>query len=233
MSENTNTNQRIKTPFNDYRYPHPKTKDPLPGAKYPAQALWDVSNPGKIIFKVSDGVFGGGDNSYKKKQQEIEGPERNAIFALLLEAARDPNFEKSVYSIKRKTFVREGGQSRMSDRPIVQAQFTVLRDKSTGVVSLGFSKSDFKALFVFDKPSDSELVDYINGEYVPATARMSRLYVEGYVGWISTPLTQLETEKYTPPKPRNSGNGNSGNGNYQSRQNQNSTPDFDDDMPDF
>ncbi len=247
MSENSFGNAREKTPLNDYRFPHPSTKEPVGGGKYNAQMMWELANNGKIIFKVSDGVFnqGGNDQSYRKKQQEIDGFERNAIFQLLMDAATQPDFDKAQYLIKRRQFVREGGQGRLSDRPIVQAVFTVIRDKN-GVVSLGYTKSDYKALFVFDKASDSELVDFVNGEYVPAHARMSRIYVLGYVNTVQSFLNSKEFANYKPREPKggngggnnnrgggnsygnNNGGGNRGGGNSYGGGN-----DFDDDIPDF
>ncbi|WP_275276166.1 hypothetical protein [Klebsiella quasipneumoniae] len=210
FNNGNNGNSRPKTPLNDYRYPHPKTKEPLPGGKYPAQAYWELTAAGKVVFKVQDGVFGGGDNAYKKKEIEMIAFERNAIFQLLREAATDPNFTKSQYTVRDRQFIREGGQAKMSDNPMTIGVFTVIRD-SNGVVQLGFSKSDFKALFVFDNARESTLVDFVDGEFKPAHARMSRLYVLGYLSAVEGWLNAAEFSRYQPPKPKNGGNGN-GNG---------------------
>lgn len=229
MSENNFNNAREKTPLNDYRWAHPATNEPLPGAKYPATMQWELSNNGKIIFKVNDSVYQPGDNSaYKKKQVEIEGSERGAIFELLRHAAADSTFTKAQYHIKRKQPVREGATFRMSDRPIVQATFTVIRDEN-GVIKLGFSKSDFKALFSFDKLSFSDLTEFVNGEYRPATGLMSRIHLRGYLNWVEAFLIGKEYANYTPKPPKGQTN-NSGGGQ---RSRSNNTPDYDDDLPDF
>lgn len=230
MAENSFGNAREKTPLNDYRWQHPATQDPLPGAKYPATMQWELANNGKIIFKVNDGVFQQGDsNAYKRKQQEIEGAERNAIFELLLEAANCSDFTKAQYQIKRKQFVREGGAGRMSDRPILQATFTVIREQD-GTVKLGFTKGDFKALFVFENIGDSELSEFVDGGYRPAKGLMSRIHVRGYIRFIGNFLDSKEYSNYTPkaPKGQSNGSGNSygGNNNKNSQQ-------YDDDIPDF
>lgn len=229
MSEQNFGNQREKTILDDYRWAHPHTNAPLPGAKYPATINWAIGNTGKIIFKVNDGVYSGsGDQSYKKKQQEIELTDRNAIFELLLHAVVDPNFIKAQYQIKRKKFLREsGGSGRMSDQPLVEATFTVIRE-SNGIIKLGFTKSDFKALFEFDSLSDSVLMNFVDGEYRVDHNLNSKIYVKSYIGSIRDFLDGKEFSKYTPRPPK--GQTNNGNNN---RNSGNNTQDFDDDLPDF
>lgn len=209
---NGNGNSRPKTPMNDYRYPHPKTKDPLPGGKYRAQGFWELTSSGKVVFKVQDGVFSQGDNAYKKKEVELDAIERNAIFQLLREAATEPTFTKSSYTVKDFGFVKQGGESKLSDQPITKATFTVIRDQN-GVVQLGFSKSDFKALLVFDNARESTLMDFVDGEFRPAHARMSRLYVMGYLSAVEGWLNFEENARYQPPQRKNNAGNNNNRGN--------------------
>lgn len=204
---------REKTPFNDYRLPHPKTTTPINGGKYPAQALWDVDTSGNVVFKVQDGVFGDQKDG-RKKQVKMSFADRGSLFNLIRQSCSEKDFTKAQYTIKKKDWVFSNGRSAISDEPIVQAVFTVIRDDN-GLISFGYSKGDFKAKFDFVGPNDNELMFHKAGEYVEDAGMCSRLYAMSYVDWIQGELTSLELKGYVPPKPREpvSGGGNSGS-NY-------------------
>ena len=70
---------RKKSFLNDWRQPHPATDAPLEGGKYPAQFMWEVTNAGKIVLKISDGVFKEGAKS-PHKEVEMNGYDRNILF---------------------------------------------------------------------------------------------------------------------------------------------------------
>ncbi|UVD32266.1 hypothetical protein [Vibrio phage phiKT1028] len=207
-------NARQKTIFNDFYGVHPTTLQPVEGAKFPGQMLWEIANNGRILFKADDKRYNPNDNqAYKKKECEMGYGDRNMIFDLLIEAATDATFTKAQYTVKKRSFVRQNGQSKMSDQPIAQGQFTVIRDQQ-GVISLGYSRGDYKVLFTFDRPGFSELNFFENGEWVPATGRMSQMWVRSYVNRVRKFLDQKEDENYQPPKPKNGGgNNNWGGGN--------------------
>ncbi|BAW98330.1 phage protein [Vibrio phage pTD1] len=215
-------NARQKTIFNDFYGVHPTTLQPVEGAKFPGQMLWEIANNGKILFKADDKRYNPNDQqAYKKKECEMGYGDRNAIFELLLEAASDPTFTKAQYTVKKRSFVRQNGQSKMSDQPIAQGQFTIIRDQQ-GVISLGYSRGDYKILFTFDRPGFSELNFFENGEWVSGAGRMSQIWVRSYVNRVRKFLDQKEDENYQPPKPKNGngggnnnwgGNGNNNNGN--------------------
>lgn len=214
MSQQQQGNARQKTIFNDYYGIHPQTQHPVEGAKFPGQMLWELANNGKVLFKADDKRYNPNDQqAYKKKECELGYADRNMIFELLLAAADDPTFTKAQYTVKKRSFIRTGGQSKMSDQPIAQGQFTVIRD-ANGVISLGYTRSDYKVLFCFDRPGFSELSFFENGEWVPGTGRMSQMWVRSYVNRVRKFLDQKEDDIYQPPKPKNNnGGGNNGWGN--------------------
>ena len=220
MSQQHQGNARVKTHFNDFYGTHPTTASPAEGAKFPGQMLWEIANNGKILFKADDKIYNPNDNqAYKKKECEMSFSDRNMIFELLLEAATDPKFTKAQYTVKRRAFVRQGGQSKLSDQPIAQGQFTIIRDQN-GVISLGYTRGDYKILFTFDRPGFSELMFFENGEWVQGAGRMSQTWVRSYVKRVQKFLDQKEDETYQPPKPKNGGNGN-GNGGWGNNNNNN------------
>ncbi|UPT54045.1 hypothetical protein [Vibrio phage phiKT1019] len=207
-----NSNARVKTPLNDFYAVHPTTAQPVEGAKFPGQMLWEFANNGKVLFKADDKRYNPNDQqAYKKKECEMEAADRNMIFELLLEAANDENFTKGQYIIKKQTFIRQNGQSKLSDQPIAQGQFTVIRDPN-GVISMGYTRGDYKILFVFTAPGHSELRFFENGEWVSKEGKMSQMWVRSYVKRMGGIINTKEMEIYQPPKPKNGG-GNGGWGN--------------------
>lgn len=209
-------NARVKTPLNDFYGIHPTTKEPVEGAKFPGQMLWEFANNGKVLFKADDKRYNPNDQqAYKKKECEMSSADRNMIFELLLEAANTPTFTKAQYVIKRRGFVRQNGQSKMSDQPLTQGQFTIIRD-ANGVISLGYTRGDYKVLFTFDRPGFSELNFFEDGQWVSGAGRMSQTWVRAYVAATRDFLNQKEMEIYQPPQPknRNGNGGGNGNGNW-------------------
>ncbi|AUR81014.1 hypothetical protein FDJ25_gp075 [Vibrio phage Aphrodite1] len=207
-----NGNARVKTPLNDYYGVHPQTAQPVEGAKFPGQALWEFANNGKVLFKADDKRYNPNDQqAYKKKECEMEASDRNMIFELLLEAANDETFTKGQYTIKKHQFVRQNGQSKLSDQPIAQGQFTVIRDQN-GVISMGYTRGDYKILFVFSAPGHSELKFFENGEWVSKEGKMSQMWVRSYVKRMGGILNTKEMEIYQPPKPKNNNWNNNNNG---------------------
>ncbi|QGZ14377.1 hypothetical protein [Photobacterium phage PDCC-1] len=210
----SNGNARVKTPLNDFYAVHPTTAQPVEGAKFPGQMLWEIANNGKILFKADDKRYNPNDQqAYKKKECEMDPSDRNMIFELLLEAANDENFTKGQYAVKKYAFVRQNGQSKLSDQPITQGQFTVIRDQN-GVISMGYTRGDYKVLFTFTAPGHSELRFFENGEWVTREGKMSQMWVRSYVKRMGGILNTKDMEVYQPPKPKNGGSwNNNGGGN--------------------
>lgn len=238
MSYQQNNNRptpqpRKKSFLNDWRQPHPASDAPLEGGKYPAQFMWEVTNAGKIVLKISDGVFKEGAKS-PHKEVELGAYDRNVLFETLLEASDNPDFKTKQLIVKKHQFVRTGGQSRMSESPITQVTLTIIRDEK-GQITLGYSKGDYKVTTRFKGPNSSVIM-YKNeaGEVVEDHGCMSRMYLRAWVNFHRMVLDRMELEGWEPPKPRDGG---SSNNNYQNN-NRNSNPnqsnsnfdDFDDDI---
>lgn len=224
------TSARLKTPLNDFYYPHPTTKGPVEGAKWPGQMVWELTSNGRVLFKADDKVYNPNDqNAYKKKECEMTYLDRNYIFDLLLDAANNPDFTRAQYTIKRRGFVRTGGVSKLSDAPVAQGQFTIIRDQD-GVISLGYTRGDYKILFVFTTPGANECRWHINGEWVEKAGLSSQTWVRSYVKSVRNMLDQKEMEIYQPPKPKNNnGGGNNNKGdNYSNNNGGGNNNNFDD-----
>lgn len=212
MSNGAVNTPRKKTLLDDYRQPHPATKDPLPGGKYPAQGMWQQKNNGTIVFKINDGVFEKGQKN-NPKEVDMNYVDRGALFEAILEATNDANFGVKQIPIAKRQYIFAGGQSKLSDNPIVQATFTVMRTKE-GVITVGYSKGDYKAQLIF-KGANFTTVYYKNdaGEKVEDIGMMSRWAARTWVRFHADLLDEMERNGWEPPKPRDGGNGGGGN-NY-------------------
>lgn len=210
MSQQPAFTPRKKTILTDYRLPHPKTQEPLPGAKYPAQLMFDQKNNGKIVLKINDGIFKPGANT-NHKEVELDGYERNSLFEAVLEATNNPEFGIRQLSIRKHQFVNGAGGGRMSEQPIVQANFTIERD-SEGRVSLGYSKGDYKAKFIFQGPNQTVLMVRGADGASEDHGMMSRFGARTWVNFHREVLTQMEVAGWAPPKPRNPPAGGQGGG---------------------
>ena len=211
MSQQPAFTPRKKTMLTDYRLPHPLTEQPLEGGKYPAQLMFDQKNNGNIVLKVNDGVYKPGVPA-THKEVDLDVYTRNALFEGVLEATTNPEFNVKQLSVRKKQFVHGPGGSRMSDQPIVQANLTIGRDKN-GVISLGYSKGDYKAMFIFKGPNDSVLLVRQGEERVEDHGTMSRWVARAWVGFHRRVLDQLDFDGWQGPKPRNP-QGNSGGNNF-------------------
>lgn len=218
-----NNNQRKKTLLDDYRQPHPATKEPLQGGKYPAQGMFQQKKNGTIVFKINDGVYvQGGQGSVNPKEVELNYADRTAIFNAVREAATDPNFGTAQIVIAKRQYVFSGGQSKLSENPITQATFTVVRTDK-GVVGLGYSKGDYKAQLIF-KGANFTTVYVKNeaGDRVEDSGMISRWVARGWVTFHEDLLNRMEMAGWEPPKPRdndsngdrNRGNNNNSNAGY-------------------
>lgn len=206
-------NQRKKTLLDDWRQPHPATLQPMAGGKYPAQGVFQQKNNGNIVFKISDGVFNR-DQKTNHKEVELNYSDRGVLFDSVLDAASDPNFGTKQLVFQKKGFIRAGGVSKISDSPIVQAMFTVIRDQN-GVITLVYTKGDFKAPLVFRGSNDSVLyVKNEAGEKVEDRGLMSRWAARAWVSFHRTVLDQMERERWEPRPPKE---GTGGGGGYQDR----------------
>lgn len=212
----SNNNQgftpRKKTLLDDWRAPHLATAEPMQGGKYPAQLTWQQKNNGGIVLKVNDGVWkeGGGGNQHKEVDMDFAS--RGLLFEAVLEAANNPDFKTKQFSLRKRQFVRGPNGNRMSDQPITQATFTVIR-KQDGTIQLGYSRGDYKPLFVFKGPFESVLLTREDGESVEDVGLMSRLAARSWVNFHRPILDKLEFEGWQPPKPRNNNNNNGGGNN--------------------
>ena len=199
---------RKKTLLNDWRQPHPATKDPMPGGKYPAQGMWEVKNKGAfpVVFKISDGVFEKGQKN-THKEVEMNYADRGSLFEGILEACADPNFGTKQMPVMKKSFVFAGGQSKMSDNPVVQATFTITRNKE-GQILLGYSKGDYKAQLIFKGANFTTL--YMKndaGEKVEDVGTMSRWAARAWVNFHRELLDTIERDVWEAPPPKNDGAG--------------------------
>lgn len=213
MSNGAANTPRKKTLLDDYRQPHPATKDPLPGGKYPAQAMWQQKNNGAIVFKINDGVFEKGQKN-NPKEVDMNYVDRGVLFDAILDATNDPNFGTKQISIAKRQYIFAGGQSKLSDNPIVQAMFTIVRDKD-GIIRLGYSKGDYKAQIIFKGANFTTVrMKGETGEAYEDTGMMSRWAARTWVHFHRALLDEMERNGWEPPKPRDGGNGNGGGNNY-------------------
>lgn len=202
---------RKKTLLTDYRQPHPTSIEPVAGAKYPAQLMWDQANNGKIMLKVNDGVYKEGAKT-NHKEVEMDYAHRGVLFESLLEASQDPNFQTKQIPVQWKQFVFAGGSGRMSDAPVLQAFLTVTRTKD-GLIILGYSKGDYKVQFKFKGPRETTVfVKNDAGERVEDHGIMSRWAVRAWIHFHRPILDRMEMDGWEPPKPKE-GTGGTSNGN--------------------
>jgi hypothetical protein len=210
---------RKKTLLTDYRQPHPVSIEPVPGAKYPAQLMWDQANNGKIMLKVNDGIYKEGAKS-NHKEIEMDYAHRGVLFEALLEATTDGNFKTKQIPVQWKQFVFAGGSGRMSDQPVLQVFFTVTRD-AQGRIILGWSKGDYKVQFLFKGPKDTTVyVKNDAGERVEDHGVMSRWAVRAWINFHRPILDRMDNDSWEPPKPKEGAPAANGN---QSRPNNNSS----------
>lgn len=217
MNGNNNGQRPAFTPrkkmlLNDYRQPHPTSTEPVAGAKYPAQLMWEQANNGKLLLKVNDGVYKEGAKT-NHKEVEMDYMHRGVLFEALLEATQDPNFKTKQIPVQWKQFVFAGGSGRMSDQPVLQCFFTITRDKD-GCIILGYSKGDYKVQFKFKGPKDTTL--YIKndaGERVEDHGTMSRWSARTWVNFHRPILDEMDKDSWEPAKPKEGAGGNSAGGN--------------------
>lgn len=237
---------RKKNILNDYRSPLPCSDEPVAGAKYPAQMMWEQKANGVIVLKINDGVFQENSKS-NHKEAEMVFADREAFFEALLEASNNPDFGSKQLAIRKKQFVFQGGQRRMSDQPVVQCYLTITRNDRG--ITVGYSKGDYKVPIRFKGANDTTVfVKNENGERAEDHGLMSRWAVRGYVSFHRPILNEMENQGWEPPKPRGEaggegggnsyGGGNGGGGNYGNRggnegggSRQQPPADFDDDIP--
>lgn len=227
---------RKKTLLTDYRQPHPVSTEPVPGAKYAAQLMWDQANNGKIMLKVNDGIYKEGAKS-NHKEIEMDYAHRGVLFEALLEATTDSNFKTKQIPVQWKQFVFAGGSGRMSDQPVLQVFFTVIRD-AQGRITLGWTKGDYKVQFLFKGPKDTTVyIKNDEGERVEDHGIMSRWSVRAWIGFHRPILDRMDNDGWEPPKPKE-GAPASGGGNQRPNNNaangggfdNNSGGGFDDDV---
>lgn len=214
---------RKKTLLTDYRQPHPISTEPVAGAKYPAQLMWDQANNGKIMLKINDGVYKEGAKA-THKEVEMDYAHRGILFEALLEATTDVNFKTKQIPIQWKQFVFAGGQGRMSQDPVLQVLFTISRDPQ-GRITLGWSKGDYKLQFLFKGPKETNKIFMKNdaGERVEDYGTMSRWSVRAWVNFHRPLLDRMDNDSWEPPKPKDGQPAPAG------RQNNNSSGGNDDD----
>lgn len=222
-------NQRKKTLLDDWRQPHPSTLQPMPGGKYPATGVWQQKNNGAIVFKINDGVFNR-DQKSNHKEVELSYSDRGCLFEAILQATTDANFGTKQIVVQKKQFIKSGGQSKISDNPIVQAMFTIIRDPN-GVISFVYSKGDYKPQIVFRGPNDTVL--YMKneaGEKVEDRGTMSRWAARTWVQFHQERLNTMECAAWEPRVPKE-GASNSYNNNNNNNSGGSSEPDsFGDDI---
>jgi hypothetical protein len=230
MNGNNNGQRPAFTPrkkilLNDYRQPHPTSIEPVAGAKYPAQLMWEQANNGKLMLKVNDGVYKEGAKT-NHKEVEMDYMHRGVLFDALIEATTNPDFKTRQIAVQWKQFVFAGGSGRMSDQPVLQVFLTITRDKD-GCITLGYSKGDYKVQFKFKGPKDT--VVYMKndaGERYIDEGVMSRWAVRAWVNFHRPILDNMDTTSWEPAKPKDGapaaggnrggnggGGGNSGGGN--------------------
>lgn len=229
MSQDRPINKtRKKTLLTDYRQPHPLSTAPVEGAKYPAQLMWDQTLKGKITLKVNDGIWKeGGAGKTNHKEVEMDYMHRNMLFEALLEATTDANFSTKQIPVQWKQFVFAGGQSKMSDQPVVQVFLTIVRDKA-GCISLVWTKGDYKVTFKFKGPKETTVyVKNAEGIREEDHGLMSRWTVRAWIAFHRPMLDRMENDAWEPPVPKE-GAGGGGGGSQRSAPAQ-SNDGFDDD----
>lgn len=193
--------RRKKTLLNDYRQPHPTSIEPLPGAKYPAQLMWDQAVNGKLMLKVNDGVWKEGAKT-NHKEVEMDYAHRGILFEALLDATQDVNFKMKVIPVQWKQYVFSGGQSKLSDSAVLQANLTIIRDKD-GCITLGYSKGDYKTQFKFKGPKETTvMIKNDAGERVEDHGLMSRWAVRAWVNFHRPLLDRMDNDAWEPAKPK-------------------------------
>lgn len=214
-------NQRKKTLLDDWRQPHPATLQPMQGGKYPAQGVFQQKNNGAIVFKINDGVFNR-DQKTNHKEVELGYSDRGILFESVIEATNNVNFGTKQMVVQKKQFIKSGGQSKISDNPIVQAMFTIIRD-ANGVVTLVYTKGDYKAPLVFRGPNDTVL--YMKneaGEKVEDKGTISRWAARAWARFHCDVLNDMERAAWEPRAPRENQGGTGGGNNYNGGGNNNS-----------
>lgn len=222
--------KRKKTFLNDYRQAHPSTDGPINGGKYPAQLMFEQKITGQIVLKINDGVFSEGKSTHK--EVELDAYDRGLLFEALKDAADiagNPNFKAAKVVPARHQFVFQGGSGRMSEKPVVQCNFTITREDN-GEITLGYSKGDYKALIRFKGPRSMNVMTRTpTGEVVEDKGIMSRWAVRHWCGFMKPVLERMELEGWEPPKPK--GDAAPRNNDYNSSNDSSSSTDsFDDDF---
>lgn len=229
-----NSNARRKTIFDDWKQPQAATIDPVQGGKYPATWIIQQKSNGKIVMKINDGIYDPNSKS-NHKEVEMNWSDRNALMEGILEACEDPNFETSQMVIRKKDFIKSGGQSKISDNPIVKGMFTIDRNKNTGVISVTYRKGEYDAKIVFRGAFDTVLYRKgADGQKYEDHGTLSRWAAKAWVKWHQDPVNQMEREMYEPPAPKENSfqqrdnNGGAGKGRNNSDSDFDSTYDDDD-----
>lgn len=232
MAGNFKAQTREKNIFNDYRYPHPKTKGPVNGGKYPGQMTWFVTASGEIGLKCDDGVYDPNNkNANKVKEVKLTATDRGQLFSAIRRAVDNKMFEKCQVQIRRHDFVFEGGRSKRTEKPIVICEFTVLRDKETGLISLGYRKGDYRVKYDFTSSNNNIVKVFKDGQWEDDIGATSQLYTLGYLNWIEPSLNALENARHTPPKSKENNSNSNSDQNYGNNSNSSSNDyDFDEDI---
>lgn len=197
-----NSNARNKTIFDDWRQPLATTTEPVGGAKYNAQCVFQQKSNGKIVMKINDGVYDPNAKGPNHREVELNWADRNNLFEGLLEASNNANFKKAQYQVRKKDFIKSGGQSKISDNPITKAQITIERDEK-GVVSFTYRKGEYSATIVFRGPNDSiMLMKSPTGETYEERGLMSQWAARSWVKWHQESLNQMEKDRWEPQAPK-------------------------------
>ncbi len=199
-----NSNARRKTIFDDWKQPQASTIGPVQGGKYPATWLIQQKSNGKIVMKINDGVY---DPNSKTNFKEVEmnWSDRNALMEGILEACNTEGFETRQLVVRKKDFVKSGGQSKISDNPIIKGIFTIDRGKD-GVISVTYRKGEYDAKIVFRGAFDTVLyMKNAEGVKVEDHGTLSRWTARAWVKWHQDPVNQMEREMYEPPAPKEGG----------------------------
>lgn len=213
--------RRPQTMFNDFRYPMPKSDQPVEGAKYPATWNWELGLSGQIFMKVSDGIWGKDDKNAKSKEIELSWADRNALLNLMEEAINNVNFTKAQYVVRKITF---GTGGRLNDHPSTLGTFTIIRN-AEGKIMVGYTKGTYKVMFPFTSPYESVILVSKDGESREDHGLMSRVYCKAFIDFSRKYLDQYEWENFKPreKKGENGGGNNSrGGGNNWGGNNNNS-----------
>lgn len=217
--------------MNDWRQSHPRSMEPVEGAKFPAQLLWEIQNNGEIVLKVNDGVYQEGKSS-RHKEVQLDFYERGLLFETLLEACDNKDFQSRVIQPKKHGFVFQNGQSKLSDQPIVKVTLTVARDED-GVIALGYTKGEYRVRFSFIGPAESTILVKTPDGTKEDKALTSRCYTRTWTKFHQQLLNEIQNQRWTPPKPKNGsggGNNNSGGGGNSNSNTSGDDFDFDDDV---